>query len=420
MEAVSSMESLGAMDFYEEEDNRTAFLAIRIKEEVELESNQIKDDINNMHDCQQDPDNMQVNELQLFMGKEEEEEDGGNASKVDEGGKTVSVYGDADDMKDEETSPSNMDVRNKNELCTSGVIRMSNLKSVKVCNDIPEKQQDSQNLPPNINSMNRKETVNDKRAGEEEEKEGGNTPKIEEDFKTSIECEDSDAANTPKTDGATENSKEEGQDGVNTSDENDKQAGEEEEKGGGNTTKMEEDFKTSIVHATNATKPSEYAADSRNIQNFLLCDDFSTPFINKTSKIHSKSRCYNESKKIKCQPGFEGFCLPLVTGKCVIAGCINTTGLHLDGEKCLLVTSVQGYNEYKADCHDKKCPTCTNANSLEERLKMCLFLNETSGDSHSTECSPENSSIISGSVQPTHWILGLGIAVLLVQVLTSQ
>lgn len=31
-----------------------------------------------------------VNELQLFMGKEEEEEDGGNASKVDEGGKTVS------------------------------------------------------------------------------------------------------------------------------------------------------------------------------------------------------------------------------------------------------------------------------------------------------------------------------------------
>lgn len=135
MEAVSSMESLGAMDFYEEEDNRTAFLAIRIKEEVELESNQIKDDINNMHDCQQDPDNMQVNELQLFMGKEEEEEDGGNASKVDEGGKTVSVYGDADDMKDEETSPSNMDVRNKNELCTSGVIRMSNLKSVKGSNE---------------------------------------------------------------------------------------------------------------------------------------------------------------------------------------------------------------------------------------------------------------------------------------------
>lgn len=29
-------------------------------------------------------------------------------------------------------------------------------------------------------------------------------------------------------------------------------------------------------------------------------------------------------------------------------------------------------------------------------------------------------SIAGGSVQPTHWILGLGIAVLLVQVLTSQ
>lgn len=252
------------------------------------------------------------------------------------------------------------------------------------------------------------------------------------------ECEDCDAVDTAKTDGATEYGKEEEKSGSNIPTEQDADNSPSCLNGRNSWWCRLSCFSSPpcgfyrmlllgilffsafAVHATNATKPSEYAADSRNTQNYFLCDQFSTPFINKTSKIHSKSRCYNESKKIKCQPGFEGFCLPLVTGKYVIAGCINTTGLHLDGEKCLLVTSVQGYNVYKADCHDKKCPACTNANSLEERLKMCLFLNETSGDSHSTECSPENSSIINGSVQPTHWILGLGIAVLLVQVLTSQ
>lgn len=118
-----------------------------------------------------------------------------------------------------------------------------------------------------------------------------------------------------------------------------------------------------------------------------------------------------------CQPGFQGFCLPWV-GKGVIAGCINTTGLQLDGEKCLQVTYVVEHNKYKADCHDKKCPNCINANSLEERLKMCLFQNETSGDSQSIECSPENSSTRSGCVQPTCWIPGLAVVLLLVHVLT--
>lgn len=166
------------------------------------------------------------------------------------------------------------------------------------------------------------------------------------------------------------------------------------------------------------TKPREYAADSGNTKKYLLCDYYSTPFFNTTSKTHCKSRCYNEAKENNCQPGFQGFCLPWV-GKGVIAGCINTTGLQLDGEKCLQVTYVVEHNKYKADCHDKKCPNCINANSLEERLKMCLFQNETSGDSQSIECSPENGSTRSGCVQPTCWIPGLAVVLLLVHVLTS-
>lgn len=43
--------------------------------------------------------------------------------------------------------------------------------------------------------------------------------------------------------------------------------------------------------------------------------------------------------------------------------------LSFAGKKCLLVTYVEGHNKYKAECHDKKCPACTNVNSLEERLK---------------------------------------------------
>ncbi|XP_034331868.1 protein starmaker isoform X14 [Magallana gigas] len=785
MESVSSMKSLGAMNFYEEDCGVPAYMAVRNsvtkselgKEHLELESNQLEDHINDIHDCQQDPDNFEVNGVCIDK-EEEEEEDEGNASKVDEGGTTVCGIADVRNDEDGEitaktgvhvqTQQTSVDVKcakqdggNSSKSMTKiwsdipsnedrdgiakiegvpeqaqgttgsgvpgGVIRISNLKKGKgiayvqndedgktaaktgvdvqtqatsddvrlakidrgnsskineesmtktwgdipsnedrngiakiegvpeqtqgttgpVCNDIPQKQQDAhingltssnntrnrkesvnakqageevekggRNTPkmeedlktmtecedsddvntPKVNGAtenskeerqdelnssdvnakqageevekeggittkmeedlntrteydnkdavntpemdstteNRKEegqnggnipTVNAKQAGEEVEKGGGNTPKMEDDFKTRTECEDSDDVNTPKVDGATENSKEERQDEMNCLDVNDKQAGEEvekgggitpkmeedlktrndavntpemdsttedskeegqnggniptvhhyskqvgeeEEQGGGNTPKIDQDFKTSIdhygecdseqdaknspsclkgtknwrcsqrfyqklllgffvllafaIHEANAlpTKQSEYAADFRNTQKYLLCDYYRTPFFNTTSKTRCKSRCYNEAKENNCQPGFQGVCLPWVTGKGVIAGCIDTTGLHLDGKKCLLVTYVEGHNKYKAECHDEKCPNCTNANSLEERMKMCLFQNETSGDSQSIECSPENSSTRSGCVQPTCWIPGLAVVLLIVHVLASH
>ncbi|XP_034331871.1 uncharacterized protein [Magallana gigas] len=726
MESVSSMKSLGAMNFYEEDCGVPAYMAVRNsvtkselgKEHLELESNQLEDHINDIHDCQQDPDNFEVNGVCIDK-EEEEEEDEGNASKVDEGGTTVCGIADVRNDEDGEitaktgvhvqTQQTSVDVKcakqdggNSSKSMTKiwsdipsnedrdgiakiegvpeqaqgttgsgvpgGVIRISNLKKGKgiayvqndedgktaaktgvdvqtqatsddvrlakidrgnsskineesmtktwgdipsnedrngiakiegvpeqtqgttgpVCNDIPQKQQDAHinGLTSSNNTRNRKEsvvnakqageevekeggittkmeedlntrteydnkdavntpemdsttenrkeegqnggnipTVNAKQAGEEVEKGGGNTPKMEDDFKTRTECEDSDDVNTPKVDGATENSKEERQDEMNCLDVNDKQAGEEvekgggitpkmeedlktrndavntpemdsttedskeegqnggniptvhhyskqvgeeEEQGGGNTPKIDQDFKTSIdhygecdseqdaknspsclkgtknwrcsqrfyqklllgffvllafaIHEANAlpTKQSEYAADFRNTQKYLLCDYYRTPFFNTTSKTRCKSRCYNEAKENNCQPGFQGVCLPWVTGKGVIAGCIDTTGLHLDGKKCLLVTYVEGHNKYKAECHDEKCPNCTNANSLEERMKMCLFQNETSGDSQSIECSPENSSTRSGCVQPTCWIPGLAVVLLIVHVLASH
>nr|XP_034331873.1 uncharacterized protein LOC105317280 isoform X13 [Crassostrea gigas] len=725
MESVSSMKSLGAMNFYEEDCGVPAYMAVRNsvtkselgKEHLELESNQLEDHINDIHDCQQDPDNFEVNGVCIDK-EEEEEEDEGNASKVDEGGTTVCGIADVRNDEDGEitaktgvhvqTQQTSVDVKcakqdggNSSKSMTKiwsdipsnedrdgiakiegvpeqaqgttgsgvpgGVIRISNLKKGKgiayvqndedgktaaktgvdvqtqatsddvrlakidrgnsskineesmtktwgdipsnedrngiakiegvpeqtqgttgpVCNDIPQKQQDAHinGLTSSNNTRNRKESVNAKQAGEEVEKEGGittkmeedlntrteydnkdavntpemdsttenrkeegqnggniptvnakqageevekgggNTPKMEDDFKTRTECEDSDDVNTPKVDGATENSKEERQDEMNCLDVNDKQAGEEvekgggitpkmeedlktrndavntpemdsttedskeegqnggniptvhhyskqvgeeEEQGGGNTPKIDQDFKTSIdhygecdseqdaknspsclkgtknwrcsqrfyqklllgffvllafaIHEANAlpTKQSEYAADFRNTQKYLLCDYYRTPFFNTTSKTRCKSRCYNEAKENNCQPGFQGVCLPWVTGKGVIAGCIDTTGLHLDGKKCLLVTYVEGHNKYKAECHDEKCPNCTNANSLEERMKMCLFQNETSGDSQSIECSPENSSTRSGCVQPTCWIPGLAVVLLIVHVLASH
>nr|XP_034331869.1 uncharacterized protein DDB_G0290685 isoform X10 [Crassostrea gigas] len=784
MESVSSMKSLGAMNFYEEDCGVPAYMAVRNsvtkselgKEHLELESNQLEDHINDIHDCQQDPDNFEVNGVCIDK-EEEEEEDEGNASKVDEGGTTVCGIADVRNDEDGEitaktgvhvqTQQTSVDVKcakqdggNSSKSMTKiwsdipsnedrdgiakiegvpeqaqgttgsgvpgGVIRISNLKKGKgiayvqndedgktaaktgvdvqtqatsddvrlakidrgnsskineesmtktwgdipsnedrngiakiegvpeqtqgttgpVCNDIPQKQQDAHinGLTSSNNTRNRKESVNakqageevekggrntpkmeedlktmtecedsddvntlkidgatrnskerqdgvntsdvnSKQAGEEVEKEGGNTPKMEKDLKTRTECEDSDDVNTPKVNGATENSKEERQDELNSSDVNAKQAGEEVEKGGGNTPKMEDDFKTRTecedsddvntpkvdgatenskeerqdemncldvndkqageevekgggitpkmeedlktrndavntpemdsttedskeegqnggniptvhhyskqvgeeeeqgggntpkidqdfktsidhygecdseqdaknspsclkgtknwrcsqrfyqklllgffvllafaIHEANAlpTKQSEYAADFRNTQKYLLCDYYRTPFFNTTSKTRCKSRCYNEAKENNCQPGFQGVCLPWVTGKGVIAGCIDTTGLHLDGKKCLLVTYVEGHNKYKAECHDEKCPNCTNANSLEERMKMCLFQNETSGDSQSIECSPENSSTRSGCVQPTCWIPGLAVVLLIVHVLASH
>eukprot|EP00105_Crassostrea_gigas_P000388 XP_011412182.1 PREDICTED: uncharacterized protein LOC105317280 [Crassostrea gigas] len=385
--------------------------------------------------------------------------------------------------------------------------------------DSKEEGQNGGNIP----------TVNAKQAGEEVEKGGGNTPKMEEDFKTRTECEDSDDVNTPKVNGATENSKEERQDEMNSSDVNAKQAGEEVEKGGGITLKMEEDLKTrTVVNAkqtgeeverrggdtqkmeedlktstefdnkeavntpemesttedskedgqnggniptdyngecdseqdadnspswlkgtkiwqflffgfflillyistqitcipsacgTPASNPHKYAADPQSTQKYFNCDHFSTLFINASRIFDSKSSCYCESMKKKCLSGFERFCLPLVTEKHFIAGCINITGLHLLGEKCLLVTIVDEHKKYHAECHEKKCPICTKANSLEERLKMCLFQKETSGDSHSNECTPKKGSATSGRVQPTYWILCLCIAFVLLIVLTSD
>lgn len=50
--------------------------------------------------------------------------------------------------------------------------------------------------------------------------------------------------------------------------------------------------------------------------------------------------------------------------------------LSFAGEKCLLVTIVDEHKKYHAECHDKKCPICTNANSLEERLKSKFYVKE--------------------------------------------
>ncbi|XP_065927308.1 enolase-phosphatase E1 isoform X10 [Magallana gigas] len=390
---------------------------------------------------------------------EEVEKEGGNTPKMEEDLKTRTECEDSDDV---------------NTPKVNGATENSK-----------EERQDE------LNSSD----VNAKQAGEEVEKEGGITTKMEEDLNTRTEYDNKDAVNTPEMDSTTENRKEEGQNGGNIPTVNAKQAGEEVEKGGGNTPKMEDDFKTRTdavntpemdsttedskeegqnggniptdhygecdseqdaknspsclkgtknwrcsqrfyqklllgffvllafaIHEANAlpTKQSEYAADFRNTQKYLLCDYYRTPFFNTTSKTRCKSRCYNEAKENNCQPGFQGVCLPWVTGKGVIAGCIDTTGLHLDGKKCLLVTYVEGHNKYKAECHDEKCPNCTNANSLEERMKMCLFQNETSGDSQSIECSPENSSTRSGCVQPTCWIPGLAVVLLIVHVLASH
>ncbi|XP_065927302.1 protein starmaker isoform X3 [Magallana gigas] len=475
---------------------------------------------------------------------EEVEKEGGNTPKMEEDLKTRTECEDSDDVNTPKVNGAteNSKEERQDELNSSDVNAKQAGEEVEKEGGITTKMEEDLNTrtdavnTPEMDSTteNRKEegqnggnipTVNAKQAGEEVEKGGGNTPKMEDDFKTRTECEDSDDVNTPKVDGATENSKEERQDEMNCLDVNDKQAGEEvekgggitpkmeedlktrndavntpemdsttedskeegqnggniptvhhyskqvgeeEEQGGGNTPKIDQDFKTSIdhygecdseqdaknspsclkgtknwrcsqrfyqklllgffvllafaIHEANAlpTKQSEYAADFRNTQKYLLCDYYRTPFFNTTSKTRCKSRCYNEAKENNCQPGFQGVCLPWVTGKGVIAGCIDTTGLHLDGKKCLLVTYVEGHNKYKAECHDEKCPNCTNANSLEERMKMCLFQNETSGDSQSIECSPENSSTRSGCVQPTCWIPGLAVVLLIVHVLASH
>ncbi|XP_065927309.1 trimeric autotransporter adhesin AtaA isoform X15 [Magallana gigas] len=424
-------------------------------------------------------DGVNTSDVNSKQAGEEVEKEGGNTPKMEKDLKTRTDAVNTPEM-DSTTENSKEEGQNGGNIPTMND-KQAGEEVEKEGGNTPKMEEDLKTRTDAVNTPemdstteNRKEegqnggnipTVNDKQAGEEVEKGGGITPKMEEDLKTR-----NDAVNTPEMDSTTEDSKEEGQNGGNipTVHHYSKQVGEEEEQGGGNTPKIDQDFKTSIdhygecdseqdaknspsclkgtknwrcsqrfyqklllgffvllafaIHEANAlpTKQSEYAADFRNTQKYLLCDYYRTPFFNTTSKTRCKSRCYNEAKENNCQPGFQGVCLPWVTGKGVIAGCIDTTGLHLDGKKCLLVTYVEGHNKYKAECHDEKCPNCTNANSLEERMKMCLFQNETSGDSQSIECSPENSSTRSGCVQPTCWIPGLAVVLLIVHVLASH
>lgn len=380
--------------------------SVVIDNEEDFPENPMKinqDDQNIAHDCEQDAEKLcGVN--YLFDGVDEREDEGGN-SKIEElktKGETVTLESAVEGEKSGEEITLEVDE-------PKHVV----LDKMNVCNNGHEGEQEPNYLPFKKKAMDKKGNVNDKQADEEEEKGrgggGGDTAKMEVDLKSNPdhngECDsEQDADNLPSCSKGTQNWQ---------------------------SIRIRSCLFTVgstlfvllafAFHVTNAmpTKASEDAADFGNTKKYLLCDYYSTPFFNTTSKTHCKSRCYNEAKENNCQPGFQGFCLPWV-GKGVIAGCINTTGLQLDGEKCLQVTYVVEHNKYKADCHDKKCPNCINANSLEERLKMCLFQNETSGDSQSIECSPENGSTRSGCVQPTCWIPGLAVVLLLVHVLTSH
>lgn len=421
--------------------------SVVIDNEEDFPENPMKinqDDQNIAHDCEQDAEKLcGVN--YLFDGVDEREDEGGN-SKIEDlktKGETVTLESAVEGEKSGEEITLEVDELKHVVLDKMNGMNHTQMRNyIPVCNNGHEGEQEPNYLPFKKKAMDKKGNVNDKQADREEEKGGGggDTAKMEADLKSNAVHHYS------------------------------KQVGEEEEQGGEKTPNIEQNFKTSIdhngecdseqdadnspscskgtqnwqsirirsclftvgstlfvllafaFHVTNAmpTKASEDAADFGNTKEHFLCYHHSTPFFNTSTKTNCKSRCYNEAKENNCQPGFQGFCLPLVTGNGVIAGCINTTGLHLDGKKCLLVTYVEGHNKYKAECHDEKCPNCTNANSLEERMKMCLFQNETSGDSQSIECNPENSSTRSGCVQPTCWIPGLAVVLLLVHVLTSH
>lgn len=215
---------------------------------------------------------------------------------------------------------------------------------------------------------------------------------------------------------------------------NDKQAGEEEEKGGGNTPKIKEDFKTStdyngtsdseqdadnspswwdgtniwqilswgfrlillicimtpaVAFANPASNPHKYSPNtgSTQMEDNLTCGHYVSELYNHSGPFEDRNSCIKEQKNIQCALGLESMCILYINQDVFYSGC-GKRGLLLNGTECPMVTHQNETNKYFVQCYPNECLKCKDSDSQEQRLSKCRDLQNKKSSSTCTRKEP--------------------------------